>query len=244
MLTATGAATEVAEVLLQTFLASPSFMQRSETRRHSDRRAGPLRAVVARGGVAALVHVVGQHARRRLDQAADAGRAGDHQSRSASRRSRMIARPQGGPDVVLAFHRAYLRAGDGTVLDDATRDPTRFPAFNDAVVAGDERGDGPLLEAVAFEQTRARSRICSRPRARSSTGTPRRSTGSTGRATARALAGDAGPKQRPGFLTRVGFLFAYAHQRQHLADFARGLHRQRRSRDRRCRPDPLSLNRW
>ena len=49
MLTATGAATEVAEVLLQTFLVSPSFLQRSELATTSD---GPSRFVLSSHEVA------------------------------------------------------------------------------------------------------------------------------------------------------------------------------------------------
>ena len=212
MLTATGAATEVAEVLLQTFLVSPSFLQRSELATTSD---GGGHFVLSSHEVASRLslHVVGQHARRGAGSGRRRRRAGDV-AQIRAQAQRMINDASGkARDVVMAFHRAYLRAGAGTAWTTATRDATRFPAFSPAVVTAMNAETDRLVDTVAFGDKGSFQDLLLTRRAfvnRDTAplyGLDLTTFGAIGLTEATLDA-----KQRPGILTRVGFLIAYGHQ--------------------------------
>ena len=210
MLTATGTATEVAEVLLQTFLVSPSFIQRSELANTSD---GQGHFVLSSHEVASRLSYMlwDSTPDATLDQAADAGQLVTF-AQIRAEAQRMIRDASGkAHDVVLAFHRAYLRAGPGTAWTTATRDPVRFPAFNPAVVTAMNAEMDRLLDTVAFADNGSFQDLFATTRAFVNKDTaplygldPTRYSTPLVEATLDAT-------QRPGILTRVGFLIAYAY---------------------------------
>jgi hypothetical protein len=218
MFTATGAATEVAEVLLTTFLVSPSFLQRSELANTSD---GLGHFVLSSHEVASRLSFMlwDSTPDAALDQAADAGQLATF-AQIRAQAQRMI-RDGKARDVVLAFHRAYLRAGPGTAWTTPTRDPVRFPVFNDAVVAAMNAETERLVGAVAFDANGSFQDLFATTLAFVNKDTaPLYGLDpiSYGSALTEVRL-DA--KQRPGILTRVGFLIAYAH-RDSTAPMLRG----------------------
>jgi hypothetical protein len=207
-ITATGAAAEVAEVMLQAFLVSPSFLQRSEIAGAPD---GTGRFLLSQHEVASRLSFMLWNSMPddALDRAADAGAlATPAQIRIQAQRMIRDARAR---DVVGAFHRAYLRAGAGTAWTAAMRDPTRFPGFSDAVVAAMNAETERLLDAVAFESNGSFQDLFATTR------------GFVNKDTAALYGLDPSGygaalsevtldrNQRPGVLTRVGFLIANAY---------------------------------
>jgi len=182
-ITTTGAATEVAEVLLQTFLASPSFLQRAEIAETPD---GQGRFVLSPYEVASRLSFMlwGSTPDPELDRAADAGQLATVEQLRAQA-TRMI-RDERAHEVVAAFHRAYLGAGadaeterlvdtiafrDDGAFEDLFTTVRGFVNKDTAPRYGlDPAGYGSTLEEVTLDAS-----------------------------------------QRPGILTRVAFLSAYAH---------------------------------
>ena len=219
MLTATGAATEVAEVLLQTFLVSPSFLQRPELANTAD---GGGHFVLSSYEVASRLSYMlwDSTPDAELDRAADAGELATF-AQIRAQAQRMI-RDGRARDMLLAFHRAYLRAGAGTAWTTATRDPARFPAFNDAVVATMNAETDRLLDAVAFTDKGSFQDLLVTPRAFVNKDTaPLYGLDMSTFGTIGLTEATLDAKLRPGILTRVGFLIAYGH-RDSTAPILRG----------------------
>ena len=212
MLTATGAATEVAEVLLQTFLVSPSFLQRSELANTSD---GGGHFVLSSHEVASRLSFMlwDSTPDAALDQAADAGQLATV-AQIRAQAQRMISDASGkARDVVMAFHRAYLRAGAGTAWTTATRDATRFPAFSPAVVTAMNAETDRLVDTVAYVDKGSFQDLLLTRRAFVNKDTaPLYGLDPAIYGTIGLTEATLDAKQRPGILTRVGFLIAYGHQ--------------------------------
>jgi uncharacterized protein DUF1588/uncharacterized protein DUF1592/uncharacterized protein DUF1585/uncharacterized protein DUF1595/uncharacterized protein DUF1587 len=183
MITATGAATEVGAVLLQTFLVSPSFLQRSEI---ADAPDGQGRFVLSPYEVASRLSFLlwGSTPDEELDRAADAGTLViPEQIRAQAKRMVRDARAR---EVVAAFHRTYL----GAAIDAETERLVDVVAFD---------GNGSFQDL--FATTRA---FVNRDTAPLYGLAPSGFGPSLQEVTLDA-------NQRPGILTRVGFLSAYAH---------------------------------
>ena len=212
MLTATGAATEVAEVLLSAFLASPSFLQRSELANTSD---GGGHFVLSSHEVASRLSYMlwDSTPDAALDRAADAGELATF-AQIRAQAQRMISDTSGkARDVVMAFHRAYLRAGAGTAWTTATRDATRFPAFSPAVVTAMNAETDRLVDTVAFVDKGSFQDLLLTRRAFVNRDTaPLYGLDLSMFGTIGLTEATLDAKQRPGILTRVGFLIAYGHQ--------------------------------
>jgi len=219
MLTATGAATEVAEVLLQTFLVSPSFLQRPELANTAD--SGGHFVLSSYEVASRLSYMLWDSTPdAELDRAADAGQlATFDQIRAQAQR---MIRDVKARDMLLAFHRAYLRAAAGSAWYTATRDPARFPEFNAAVVASMNAETDRLLDTIAFADKGSFQDLLTTTRAFVNKDTaPLYGLDLSTFGTIGLTEATLDAKLRPGILTRVGFLIAYGH-RDSTAPILRG----------------------
>jgi len=220
MLTATSAATEVAEVLLQTFLVSPSFLQRPELATTTD--TGGHFLLSSYEVASRLSYMLWDSTPdAELDRAADAGQLATF-AQIRAQAQRMIRDASGkARDVVMAFHRAYLRAGAGTAWTTATRDAARFPAFSAAVVTAMNAETDRLVDAVAFDANGSFQDLFATTLAFVNRDTAPLYGLDPSRYSTPLVEARLDAKQRPGILTRVGFLIAYGH-RDNTAPILRG----------------------
>jgi hypothetical protein len=202
-ITPTGAPEEVAEVLLETFLASPSFIQRSEISSTPD---GQGHYVLAPYEVASrLAYLLwGSAPDDTLNQAADGGQLVTRaQIRAQAQRMLADARAR---EQVGAFHDYYLRGSYAWFP--TGHDPGRFPAYTAAFAAAADAELARFFDAVTFDQQGSFESLLTSP-----LGFVTRDTAPTygldGAQYGTALtAVTLNAAQRPGFLTRVGFLSA------------------------------------
>jgi hypothetical protein len=206
-ITPTGAPLEVAEVLLNTILVSPSFLQRSEI---SGAPNDDGSFVLSPYEIASRLSFMlwGSTPDPILEQAADAGELTTPEQIHAQA-ERLLADPRA-REPVAAFHRAYVRdTPNGRWYQG--KDPVRFPTFDDAALAAMRRESELFFEHLIFEQRGSFADFFTSPLGFVN-------------ATTAALYGldPAGlgdelelvtldAVQRPGFLTRVGFLSAFSY---------------------------------
>jgi len=206
-ITETGAPEEVAEVLLETFLVSPSFLQRSEI---SAIENSDGNYVLSSHEVAARLSYMlwGSAPDEILDRAADAG-ALSTQEQILAQAERLLADPRA-REVIRAFHRSYVQAGAAWRWESIERDPQRFPAFTSALAPLLLEETERFFETVVFDRQGVFSDLFS-----STVGFVNADTapfyGLDPAAYGAELAEvNLDPVQRPGFLTRLGFLTAYS----------------------------------
>ncbi|HYQ14619.1 MAG TPA: DUF1592 domain-containing protein, partial [Polyangiaceae bacterium] len=206
-ITKTGAPDEIAEALLYLFLISPSFLQRGEITETAD---GAGHFTLSSYEVASRLSYMlwGSAPDDVLNQAADANQLTTAEQLKAQA-ERMLAMPQA-RDMVGAFHRSYLLMGTNTRWDNSNHDTALFPQFNKSLVpvlsdetqkffdyiTFDQKGSFAdlLLSDVAFVNSATAPFYGLDPAQFGTTLTQVKLDGS----------------QRPGFLTRLGFLNAYS----------------------------------
>ncbi len=202
-ITATGTPAEVAEVLLETFLASPSFIQRAEITSTPD---GQGHYTLSPFEVASrLAYTLwGSAPDDLLNQAADTSQLGTREQIRAQA-VRMVADPRA-RDQVAAFHVYYLWPIWSAGLQ--AKDPARFPAYN-STFANDANGElQRFFDAIAIEQQGSFQDLLTSP-----LGFVTRATASTygldgSRYGAGLTAVTLDAAQRPGFLSRIAVLAA------------------------------------
>ncbi|HET7544150.1 MAG TPA: DUF1592 domain-containing protein [Polyangiaceae bacterium] len=214
-ITATGTVDEIAEVLLQTFLVSPSFLQRAETseilsERRDPEDGRPFFALSSTELAARLSYTFwGSMPDEALDQAADANAllTSDQLWDQATR----MLRDEKARDLVAAFHRFYLGLDPLRAQIAVNRDPALFPGFDSAVLAAANDEVDKFFDAIVFEQKGSIKDLFTSPlgfvNARTAPfyGLDPAQFGSE----LRQVELDA--RQRPGFLTRLAFLATYAY---------------------------------
>jgi hypothetical protein len=206
-ITADGTLSEVAEVVLETFLVSPSFLQRTELDSTRDTNGNIL---LSSWEVASRLSYLlwGSTPDAALDQVADANGLAD-KAGILAQAQRMLADPKA-HDGVAAFHRAYLGLGLNSRWDQQQKDATKFPTFTKdaalAVTAEAER----FFDTLVFTQGAGIADLFTSP------------LGFVNAASAPLYGLDPSafgsdltqvkldPSQRPGFLTRAGFLAAFS----------------------------------
>jgi hypothetical protein len=214
-ITATGAAAEVAEVLLQTFLVSPSFLQRAEiaeTPSSPDRGADgrPLFDLSSTEIASRLSYTFwGSTPDEELQRAADANELLDG-GWVLTQADRML-QDEKAREIVAAFHRFYLHWDESTALVTPKKDATLFPGFDDRAIAAASDETARFFDAITFEHNGSIADLFTSPIA------------FVNATTAPFYGLDAaafGPDltevkleatERPGFLTRLAFLSTYAH---------------------------------
>ncbi len=206
-ITATGAPLEVAEALLSMFLISPSFLQRSEITATSD-NAGHF-ALSSHEVASRLSYLLwGSIPDDTLNQAADAN-ALSTPDQIMSQAQRMLKMPQA-HDMVSEFHRAYLLMGSNTRWDTADRDPALFPAFNKGLVPVMQQETEKFFDYVVFTQGGSFKDFLTSPVAFVNAATAPLYGLDPGKFGADLVQTNLDPAQRPGFLTRIGFLNSYS----------------------------------
>jgi hypothetical protein len=206
-ITPTGAPAEIAEMLLYMFLISPSFLQRSEIAETSD-NAGHF--TLSNHEVASRLSYMlwGTTPDDVLSAAADQGQLSTPEQ-ILSQAQRMLKMPKA-HDMVSDFHRYYLLMGTNTRWDNADRDPKLFPTFNKALVPVIQQETEKFFDYIVFEQNGTFKDFLTSPIAFVNAATaplygldPKNFGTDLKQTTLDAT-------QRPGFLTRLGFLNAYS----------------------------------
>jgi len=206
-ITPTGAPLEVAEALLSMFLISPSFLQRSEITSSSD---GAGHFSLSSHEVASRLSYLlwGSTPDDALSQAADADQLSTPEQIMAQAQ-RMLKQPQA-HDMVSEFHRAYLLMGTNTRWDQANRDTSLFPAFSKALVPVIQQETEKFFDYVVFAQGGSFADFLTSPIAFVNAATAPLYGLDPRKFGADLVQTSLDPAQRPGFLTRAGFLNAYS----------------------------------
>ena len=206
-ITPTGAPLEVAEALLYMFLISPSFLQRSEISAVSD-NAGHF-ALTSHEVASRLSYLLwGSTPDDVLSQAADANQLTTPEQ-IMTQAQRMLQLPKA-HDMVSEFHRAYLLMGTNTRWENANRDPAVFPAFNKGLVSVMQQETEKFFDYIVFSQNGSFKDFLTSPVAFVNAATAPLYGLDASKFGAELVQTNLDPAQRPGFLTRIGFLNAYS----------------------------------
>jgi hypothetical protein len=207
-ITKTGAPSEVAEALLQTFLASPSFIQRSEL---STSPAGQGRFTLSSYEVASRLSYMlwGSAPDELLNQAADADKLVSREQ-IRDQAVRMMADPRAA-QTLSAFHRYYIGADTSWQWTSTpAKDAARFPSYSEAFIAAARAETDRFFTAVAFDQKGTFQDLLSSPQAFVTRETAP-IYGLDGTRYGAGLSPVMLPAaERPGFLTRADFLASFA----------------------------------
>ncbi|MFZ5890871.1 MAG: DUF1592 domain-containing protein [Myxococcota bacterium] len=204
-ITATGAPAEIAEVLLETFLASPSFLQRAEVSQADD---GLGHFVLSSYEVASRLSYAlwGSMPDEVLSNAADSG-ALVAKDQIRAQAERMLADPKA-RELVSAFHRAYMEMDTPQPWAGITKDPARFPGF-DATALNAMREEADLFfDTLVFERRGTFTDLLNSPLAFVNAATAPLYGLDASKFGAALEEVTLDESQRPGFLTRIGFLSA------------------------------------
>ncbi|WP_434045025.1 MULTISPECIES: DUF1592 domain-containing protein [Sorangium] len=206
-ITENGTPEEVAEALLYMFLISPSFIQRAEILEAPD-GAGSF-ALSSHEVASRLSYMLwGTIPDEALDQAADRGQLSTP-AQILAQAQRMLQDPRA-RQMVASFHRYYLELGPNTRWDSAQRDTTMFPAFDRSLIPIMAEETERFFDHVAFTRGGGFQEFFLSPIAfvNAATAPLYRLDPANFGSELQEVTLD--PIQRPGFLTRVGFLNAYS----------------------------------
>lgn len=206
-ITPDGTPEQVAEALLYAFLVSPSFLQRSEISETLDPTGN---YVLSSHEVASRLSYMlwGSTPDDLLDQAADKNEL-QTPEQIAAQADRMIKDPKA-RDMIASFHRLYLHMGTNTRWDNTNRDPAAFPNFKKEAVPAMIEETERFFDEIVFTQGGTFQTLLTSPAAFVNSATAAlygRDPADFGTELERV---DLDPVQRPGFLTRLGFLNAYS----------------------------------
>jgi hypothetical protein len=204
--TPTGAAAEIAELVLYDFLVSPSFLMREELQDTSD---GSGHYTLSPYEVASRLSFTlwGSTPDDMLNQAADNKQLGTPEQILAQAK-RMVADPRA-RNMAQAFHRYYLLMGLNTRWDNTNKDSSLYPAFNRNLVPLLQQEEELLFDSVVFEKNGTFNDFLTTTKAYVNAATaplygldPSKFGADLTETTLDA--------NHPGFLTRLGFLNAYS----------------------------------
>jgi len=207
MITATGTTDEIAGAVLYMFLISPSFLMRTEINETPDGSGGFL---LSSHEVASRLSFMlwGSIPDDALSAAADANQL-TSPAQILTQAQRMVKLDQA-RGRVTDFHRYYLLMNPNSRWDNANHDTALFPAFKQSMVPQLMQEVDLFFDNVAFTKNGTFQDLILSPVAFVNSATaPLYGLPATGFTTTfKETALDA--NQRPGFLTRVGFLGAYS----------------------------------
>lgn len=206
-ITPTGAPEELAEALLFAFLVSPSFLQRSEITEAAD---GAGHYTLSGPEIASRLSYMlwGSTPDAELDLAADSGQLATPEQ-VVAQADRMLKDPKA-RDMIASFHRNYLLMGTNTRWDTANRDTTLFPAFNKGLLPVFMAETEMFFDEIVYAQSGAFQSLLTSPVAFVNASTAPLYGLNAADFGAELKKVELDPAQRPGFLTRLGFLNAYS----------------------------------
>jgi hypothetical protein len=206
-LTPKGTPAEVAEAILFAFLASPSFIMLPELE-EQQMEAGAIKLSPYEVATRLSFLLWGTTPDAELSLAADNGTLATKEQILAQAQRMVQDRTRTGP-AVASFHRTYADIRMGSHWSSISHDPQKFPAFTDAAKAPMMAEIDRFFEEVAFQNGAFKDLFLS-------------NVAYVNQDTA-ALYGldksaygpelervELDPAQRPGFLTRVGFLSSFS----------------------------------
>ncbi len=208
-ITATGSFEEVAQVILATFLKSPSFLQRAEIAAQQPGADGNY--VLSGYEVASRLSYMlwGSMPDDALFEAAASDQLQTKEQVLAQAR-RMVTDDKA-REVAAEFHRQYIHLTAGSRWDSARKDATLFPQFTEAVVPDmiietEMLFDNIFASGGTFQDLLTTTKAYVTANTAPLYGLPAAMYG------AEPTEVDLDPNTRAGFLTRVGFLAAFSNQ--------------------------------
>lgn len=205
--TPTGAAAEVAELLLYGFLVSPSFIMRAEA--HEDVVDAEGNYVLSSHEVASRLSYLlwGSMPDDELSAAADAD-ALTAPAQILAQAQRMMGH-ENARERVAEFHRNYLLMSDNSRWSSVDKDPTLFPEFNDGLVGPMAQETESFFDYITFNDGTFQDLLTSPVAFPNAEMADLYGIDSApfGEAPQQA---ELDPNERPGFLTRLGFLNSYS----------------------------------
>jgi hypothetical protein len=206
-ITATGSVNEIAQTVLYMFLVSPSFLTRGEMTQTADASGNyPLSGTEVAQRLSFMLW--GSIPDDALNTAADNNQLSTP-AQILTQAQRMLMSDKARLKIA-DFHRSYILMGPNTRWDTANKDTTLFPAFSTNLVPTLMAETEKFFDAVAVGKKGTFQDLFLSPTAFVTASTaPLYGLAASGFGTDfKETALDA--NQRPGFLTRVGFLNAYA----------------------------------
>jgi len=205
-ITATGTPAEVAETLLFMFLVSPSFLQREELQEAAD-GAGHFNLSSHEVASRLSYTLWGSTPDDALNLAADNQQLSTPEQILAQAQ-RMVADPRA-RDMTQTFHRYYMLMGLNTRWDNTNKNPTLFPAFTRDVVAAMQQETEMFFDNIVFAKGGTFEDLLTSRTAYVSAATAP-FYGLNPANFGAGLSETTLDENRPGFLTRLGFLNAYS----------------------------------
>ena len=207
-LTAAGTTDQVAQALLYMFLISPSFLQRGELSGTADSSGHyPLNSYEMASRLSYMLW--DSTPDDTLDQAANSGQLTTPQQILAQAQ-RMVKDPKA-RDKVAAFHRSYMLMGTNTHWDNVQHDLTMFPSFAKSVIPILQAETEQFFDQMVFGKNASFQDFLTSPVAYVTAQTaPLYGLKASDFSSSDFKETTLDATQRPGFLTRVGFLNAYS----------------------------------
>ena len=209
MITATGTTDEVAQTLLYMFLISPSFLMRTELNTTAGPQAG-LFSLSSYEVASRLSYLLwGSAPDDMLNTAADNNQLSTT-AQILTQANRMLGDTRA-RNKVSAFHRYYTLMGSNTRWDNSNHDSTIFPAFKREIVSTLQTETEMFFDQAVFVKNGTFQDLITSPLGYVTTTTaPLYGLATTGFTAATLKETSLTAAQRPGFLTRLGFLNAYS----------------------------------
>jgi len=208
MLTPTGTPTEIAELLLYGFLVSPSFLQRNEL--SEAQPAGTNQYTLSSHEIASRLSYMlwGSTPDPMLDQAADSGQLSTP-AQIKTQAMRMVADPKARARI-SEFHREYLHITPNSPWNNVVKDTTMFAFFNPSIIPTLIKETEVFFDEIAFVKKGTFQDLLTSPVAYVNKALAPYYGLNAASFTDELKATTLDAAQRPGFLTRAGFLNAFA----------------------------------
>jgi hypothetical protein len=206
-MTATGSVQEIATTVLYMFLISPSFLTRAETNATAD-SSGNFQLSSYEVAQRLSYMLWGSIPDDALNQAADKNQLSTS-AQILAQAQRMLATDKARLKMA-DFHRSYILMGPNTRWDNINKDTSLFPSFNPSMVPTLEAEEEKFFDAVSMVKKGSFLDLLLSPVAYVNAATAPLYGLSASGFTNDFQETTLDPTQRPGFLTRVGFLNAYA----------------------------------
>jgi hypothetical protein len=207
MITESGTIDQIAQTVLYMFLISPSFLQRGEITETSD---GAGRFVLSNHEIAARLSYMlwGSIPDDPLSTAADQNQLSTP-AQILTQAQRMMMNDKARLKTA-EFHRYYVLMGENTRWDTVMKDSARFPAFTSSAAPSLIGDTEKFFDGVVFAKQGSFQDLLLSPLAYVNSATAPLYGLSASGFTTDFKETTLNAAQRPGFLTRVGFLNAYA----------------------------------